>query len=84
MSQKSARLSPGIIIGANVKNLFPLTLVRLGTTQALEFQTVQDLQSYLESLSGYYTVYRKGQGIVVDKYVINTGIYTLFQSKVQS
>jgi hypothetical protein len=81
MSQKSASLSPGIIISPNVKGLFPLILTRPGTTQAFEFQTAKDLQSHLESLSGYYSVYRKGQGVVVDKYVIGAGMYTVFQSE---
>jgi hypothetical protein len=80
MSQKSARLSPGIIISHNVKDLFPLTLTRPGTAEVFEFKTVQDLHSYLESLAGYYSVYRKGQSVIVDKYVINTGMYTVFRS----
>ena len=80
MSQKSALLSPGIIIGADVKDLFPLTLSRPGTQEAFEFQTVQDLQSHLESLAGYYSVYRKEQSVIVDKYVIGNGMYTIFQS----
>lgn len=81
MSQKSALLSPGIIIGAGVKDLFPLTLTRPGTAEAFEFQTVQDLQSHLESLSGYYSVYCKGQRVIVDKYVINSGMYCVFRSQ---
>ena len=80
MSQKSALLSAGVIISPNVKDLFPLTLSRPGLPVAFEFQTVQDLQSHLESLAGYYSVYRKEQRIIVDKYVIGAGMYTVFQS----
>lgn len=82
MSQKSALLNPGIIISPGVKDLFPLTLTRPGTPEAFEFQTFEAFNTFLESLSGYYSVYRKGQGIIVDKYVIGAGMYTLFQSEV--
>ena len=81
MSQKSALLSAGVIVGTGVKDLFPLTLSRPGTAEAFEFQTFEAFNAFIESLSGYYSVYRKENTVVVDKYVINSGMYTVFRSQ---
>jgi hypothetical protein len=81
MTQKSAILNANVIIGADVKDLFPATLGRKGTEQKFFFNTFQEFDEFLNTLIGYYAVYTRKNAVIVDKYVVGAGMYTIFQSE---
>ena len=72
------------VISEDVKDLFPLTFSRFSydgpLSWPISFKSFAEFQSFVESLAGNYTVYRAGDRVLVDKYVTNTGMYTVYQS----
>lgn len=76
-----ALLNPSALIAPGVRNLFPLTLYHYNGPAALSFPTFEDFTKFLSTLPGYYTVYCARGQLIVDKYVINAGMFTVYHSR---
>jgi len=72
------------VIGEGVNGLFPLVFSRYSYNGSLNspicFESFAEFTAFLKTLAGFYSVYRAGDRVLIDKYVVNAGMFTVFQS----
>jgi len=71
--------------GEGVGELFPLAFHQYSWDGPLhsrmDFESFESFAEFLKELSGFFSVYRGGDRVFVEKYVENSGVYTIFQSE---
>ena len=72
------------VIGEGVNELFPLVFSRCSYDGSLNspirFESFTEFTAFLKTFAGFYSVYRVGERVLIDKDVVNAGMFTVFQS----
>jgi len=74
-----------VTIGEGVSELFPLAFyyyhLEGPMNTRMDFESFESFTEFLKAEAGFFNVYRAGDRVVVEKYIRDLGVFSIFQSE---